>query len=360
VVKRDIISRPRQSAALPCVLASLLTCVGFGYEVSVESGNVAAGETIVVPINVDTVKGAANVGVRVAYDPQVLVLAGTEEGTLAKTLSDDFVVVKDEYAGNVSIAAFGAGNVTNNVGGTLARLSFTVRDGTKGQYSDITIADVKVGEATGVRDLTVGNAVRTSGGIVWVTEAAALAVAATTDEGENMDAASQRRVRANLRLAYQALQGKADAASRSLREAYENAKRVRVSGPKDLVSTIADMGISPAFAPAPDETGTLQLTYGTPTLEITGFNPSTGEVWFKVTPGAGNEIVSKMATGCLHVYGTDRLGEPMRFVSSVDVDLTPYLNVDTKGEGVATVDMGSHTFLKVKVESCVKTNGEIE
>ena len=54
-----------------------------------------------------------------------------------------------------------------------------------------------------------------------------------------------------------------------------------------------------------DETGTLKLTYAQPTLRITSFDAATGAVRFKVTPGDGNKIVSEIATGYIHVYGTE-------------------------------------------------------
>ena len=34
----------------------------------------------------------------------------------------------------------------------------------------------------------------------------------------------------------------------------------------------------------------------------------------------------------------------------VGFDMTPYLKEETKGEGTLTVTLGTHTFLKVKVE----------
>ena len=120
------------------------------------------------------------------------------------------------------------------------------------------------------------------------------------------------------------------------------------------------MGISPSFAPALDETGTLMLTYTMPKLEITSFDPQTGAVRFKVTPGEGNQIVSEIATGYIHVYGTDCLGAKMKYISQVGFDLTPYLKQATKGEGVLNVTLGSHTFLKIKVESVARQNGEEE
>jgi hypothetical protein len=69
-----------------------------------------------------------------------------------------------------------------------------------------------------------------------------------------------------------------------------------------------------------------------------------------VTPGEGNVIVSEIATGYLHVYGTDNLAKAMVLIDNVGYDLTPYLKEATKGEAVLNVTLGTHTFLKIKVE----------
>lgn len=83
-------------------------------------------------------------------------------------LSDDYVVVGNEREGVVSVSAFGIDNVVTSSGGTLSTLFFKVREGTAGLYSDLAISSVSVGEKTGVKDLTVGNSVRTRNGMVRV------------------------------------------------------------------------------------------------------------------------------------------------------------------------------------------------
>jgi hypothetical protein len=124
-----------------------------------------------------------------------------------------------------------------------------------------------------------------------------------------------------------------------------------VSGPQGNVGLIADMGIAPSCT----RDGTrLLASYAMPELRITQFDPKTGAVRFKVTPGAGNQIVSEIATGYIHVYGTNSLSEKMKYISQVGFDLTPYLKAETKGEGTLYVTLGTHTFLKVKIETEVK------
>ena len=86
-----------------------------------------------------------------------------------------------------------------------------------------------------------------------------------------------------------------------------------------------------------------------PTLAITSFDPATGKVGIKVTPGEGNTIVANINTGYVRVYGTDDLSQTMKLIEQVGFDMTPYLKDETKGEGTLTVTLGTHTFLKVKV-----------
>jgi hypothetical protein len=132
-----------------------------------------------------------------------------------------------------------------------------------------------------------------------------------------------------------------------------------VKGPAGTsVALISDMGLAPAFAI--DETGTLNFTYAEPKLAITSFDAATGAVGIKVTPGEGNAIVANINTGYVHVYGTDTLGEKMKYISSVGFDMSKYLKEDTKGEGVLNVTLGTHTFLKVKVETVPRKDGDSE
>ena len=141
--------------------------------------------------------------------------------------------------------------------------------------------------------------------------------------------------------------------------AHAEVTSVTVKGDAALVAIAADLGIAPQF----DVLGTeATATYRTPSLEIVAFEPQagTGRVRIKVTPGEGNAIRASLATGCVHVYGTSDLGEKMRYISGTKFDLTPYLEDATMGEAELTVALGSHTFLKVKVETTTKEEGDQE
>lgn len=139
--------------------------------------------------------------------------------------------------------------------------------------------------------------------------------------------------------------------------AYPNVKRVVVKGEGAKIPVIVDLGIVPDIAVSGD---TATVEYKSPSLTIVAFNPKTGIVRIKVTPGEGNSIRSQLVTGCIHVYGTDDLLKKMRYISQVSIDLSNYLREGTKGEADLTVTMGTHTFLKVKAETQIKNEGDTE
>ena len=428
----------------------------FGYQVSVGTYVANSGRQVTVPVMIDDVAGLSYAGATLTYDPQVLVVTKAEAGSLKDVMAEDFTTA--DTNGTITVTIFASNNVASATAGSIANITFALREGTDGQYSDIAISEVSLGEETGVKDVTYGKTVQTVNGMVRVmatsaqvsrlesaeticadtvlgtlaldtgdaiqasdnqtairvagavTASGAIAVkppvngwasgtyallstttagltftgvdgtitsetvngittyyAAVTvageiplvaeDAEEVLTAGDKNLIRANARLAFA---GKTDSASLALKALYESASRIQVAGPKGSIGVIADMGISPAFAPALDATGTLKLTYAMPQLMITSFDAQTGAVRFKVTPGEGNQIVSEIATGYIHVFGTSNLGERMRYISSVGFDLTPYLKAETKGEGVLNVTLGTHTFLKVKVENVSRQEGDRE
>ena len=440
---------------ITAVVAMAMGMSLFGYQVSVGTYVSNSGRQVTVPVMIDDVSGLAYAGATLTYDPQVLVVTKAEAGSLKSVMSDDFTAA--DTNGTISVTIFADGNVASG-SGSIANITFALRDGSDGQYSDIAVTEISLGDSSGVRDVTYGKTVNTQNGMVrvmatsadvtrlesaeticadavlgsltlaagdaiqasdnqtairiagavtasgaievkepvngWASGTYALLTTTTTgltftgvdgeitsttengittyyaavtvageipviaeDSGEMLTAGDMNLIRQNARLVFD---GKADSDSLAKKALYESAKSIKISGPKGSVGVIADMGISPAFPPALDETGTLKLTYAEPKLELTSFDPQTGAVRFKVTPGEGNQIVSEIATGYIHVYGTSDLGAKMRYISSVGFDLTPYLKSDTKGEGVLNVTLGTHTFLKVKVESTPKSEGDVE
>ena len=165
---------------------------------------------------------------------------------------------------------------------------------------------------------------------------------------ETLDATTKSQIR-NYAAAAIAKLDTTKSENAAIKTAFESGKTITVKGPSGgaSVALISDMGLAPAFAV--DATGALTMTYATPTLAITSFDPATGKVGIKVTPGEGNQIVANINTGYVHVYGTDDLNKAMKLIEQVGFDMTPYLKEETKGEGTLTVTLGTHTFLKVLV-----------
>ena len=440
--------------------AALVAAVGFGYQVSLGTYVSNAGKQVTVPVMLDSSAGLSYASATITYDPQVLVVTKTAPGSLSaltEGFNPEFDFVATDTNGTLTVSLYGFAQGAAATAGSIASVTFAVREGTAGLYSDLALTDVQLGEKSGVKDVTVGNPLTTQNGMVRVMSASAaverlenaeticadtqlgslklkngdaiqasdaqtaIAVAgAVTAEGtipvkppvngwasgkyallsttstgltfalegetgtftsevaggvttyyatlqidgevpvvcddEPLEPGTMNQIRDNAKLVFE---GKTDAASLALKAKFESAKKIDVKGPAGSIGVIADMGISPAFGEV-DETGTLHLTYAMPKLEITSFDAQTGAVRFKVTPGQGNQIVSSIATGYIHVYGTSNLAEKMKYISSVGFDLSPYLKPDTKGEGVLNVTLGTHSFLKIKVEAVQKIEGQVE
>lgn len=442
---------------LPMALMALSLVQGaYAYKVSVGTYVSNAGTVVTVPVALDSAVGLSYASATLTYDPQVLIVTKAEAGTLKTLMSEDFVAV--DTNGTLTVSIFGSTGANVESGsGTIANVTFAVRDGTEGLYSDIAVSDVELGEKTGVKDVTKGNPVNTTSGMIrvigrgadvarldaseticaatafgsleldsgdailadaaqttpiavagavsapggaiavkspvygWTSGTYALLSTTTAGlsfalegieaefttavangvttyyatvsvegeigiicEGEELDSSVKAQIRDYAGQAIAKLP-----ADSPIRAKLASGAAVNVNGADGIsVALVSDMGIAPSFAI--DEMGTLNFTYAKPTLSVTSFDPATGAVGIKVTPGEGNSIVANINTGYVHVYGAERLGEKMKYVSSVGFDMTPYLKPETKGEGVLNVTLGSHTFLKVKVETSSRQEGESE
>lgn len=336
-------------------LASFAAWGAFAYEVSVGDSTVADGESVTVSVSLDSAAGLSYASARISYDPTVLSVTKVEAGTLQTLMPEDFLA--SDRNGQVFVAIFGSSTANVVSGsGTIAEVTFTARANTRGRASDLTISKVELGEISGVKDVTFDNPLTIRSGTVRVTDVG-IVLATDADCGEGLTDEAKNRIRGHVRSVFE---GRYDPTSYAKKRLYESATRIAITGPKGLVSTIADMGLSPTFPTALDESGTLHLAYAQPGLAIVGFEPATGEVRFKVTPGEGNRIVSEIASGVIHVYGTDDLAEKMTYVSSVGFDLTPYLESGSQGEGIVILPRGTHAFLKVKIEKTPKVEGDPE
>lgn len=438
----------------------LAACVANAYQVSVGTYVSNAGKIVTVPVALDLAAGLSYASATLTYDPQVLVVVKAEAGSLKSLMAEDFVAV--DTNGSLTVSIFGSADANVLSGsGSIANVTFVVRDGTEGLYSDIAVTDVQLGEKTGVKDVTVNNPITTINGMIrvvgaeaavkrldspqtvcsgtslasltlkggdailadaaqsnpvrvlgsvvnesdviqvkaplygWLSGTYALLSTPTTGlvfalegvaasyssecvngittyyatvtiageaqiecEGETLDAETKMQIREYTRQAIAKLD-LSNPENVRVKEAFETAALIRVRGPNGTsVSLISDMGLAPALSI--DATGTLNLTYSRPRLSITSFNFLTGAVGIKVVPGEGNSIIANINTGYIHVYGASALGEKMKYISNVGFDMTPYLKEATLGEGTLYITLGTHTFLKVKVEAESKTEGEIE
>jgi hypothetical protein len=397
------------------------------------------GATVTVPVTVDDLSGVGASVVTVGYDPTVVVCLGVEAGA-ASDGKDMFYV--DTGSGQICVILSGSSQSVK--GGEIFRMRFSVRSGTAGLFSDVTLLDAQFAATDGVSDLSASNPVTVVNGMVrslatdaaaarleaafrvapqtslatltladgdglvadadgepirvsgavtaagaipvdaplggWQTGAYALLSTPTKDLTFALADASNATIRvetANGLMTYYAdvtvdgeveivaESGTLSAATRAQVKALlaselaanPGVTSVTVKGDAALVAITADLGIAPLF----DVLGTTATaTYATPTLKIIAFEPQTGRVRIKVTPGEGNAIRASLATGCVHVYGTKDLSQKMRYISGTAFDLTPYLKDATRGEADLTVALGSHTFIKVKVETTIKQEGEEE
>ena len=433
---------------LPTVLL-LVSVVSWGRTVSTGTVVTNPGATVSVPVTVDDFSGASAAVVTVDYDSTVLVCLGVDAGAAADAENMTYL---DSGNGRV-VAVFSGFAGDADAAGTarpteLMRIRFSVRDGTQGLYSDVTLADVQFGATDGVTDLSVSNpltivngmvrvmsseadvtrleeafsvwpgtslkslelgsgdgikagsaAVRVSGAVTasgavrvkeplggWQTGRYTLL--ATQTEGlafvlgdaqgaarpTEMTVVESREAGVSMYYADVVVEGSVEVVAEGWELDFDTAAQVREAcaaaikanpsvtrvvarGDSEVVPVAVDLGIAPNIAVAEAE---ISATYATPTLRITEFDPKTGRVRIKVTPGEGNAIRSALATGCIHVYGTADLAEKMRYISGTSFDLTPYLKEETKGEADLTVSMGTHTFIKVKAEKGVKAEGDLE
>lgn len=429
------------------VLCALWTALAAGtaFSRTVATGTIVAnpGATISVPVTIDDLSDMGAAVAVVGYDATVLVCLGVDNGELAGAKDMTYL-----DSGSGRLCAVFSGFKKSEGGGELMRIRFSVRDGTQGLFSDVTIQDFQCGAKDGVSDLSVKNPLATVNGMVRVlgTDAAAARLeegfvvwpktrlkTLTLSAGDRIAASDDRMaitvsgvvtasspipvvrplggwqtgryallttptdglefsfaevtnqseivsisksqsdgmttywaeaaVEGQIRISFEGGEIAAETMGQIRKALAEDltthpeVTEVVVKGDVAQIPVIVDLGISPDV----DILGTTATaTYAQPTLSITEFDPKTGRVRIKVSPGEGNAIRSALVTGCIHVYGTRDLSEKMRYISGTAFDLTPYLRADTKGEADLTVSLGTYTFIKVKAETAIKQEGEIE
>lgn len=138
-----------------------------GYEISVCRYVANENGTIDVPVYLDSAAGLAYAGVSLRFDNEVIEPVKVEAGTLRTAMAEDFAA----HAGKGYVNATIFGSMKTNVieaSGSIAVVTFAVRKGTAGRYTDIAVHDADLGDITGVRDVAAGSAIGAIHGMVRV------------------------------------------------------------------------------------------------------------------------------------------------------------------------------------------------
>ena len=130
-------------------------------------------------------------------------------------------------------------------------------------------------------------------------------------------------------------------------------KRVVVSGGEGNVLLARGLGISPAIAQTSETESTAD--FRAPTLAITDFDPATGLVKARVTPGEGNAIERELVTGVVRLRGGTAPGGATNDLAGavLSVNADGYLAPATKGEFRvdAELDLGPSAFFRIAVDA---------
>ncbi len=135
---------------------------------TVTTGTIVAnpGATVVVPVSVDDLSSVGAATLILGYDSTIAVALAVEAGTAADRGKFTYI-----DSGNGRLCAVFSGFAEGGGLGatslpTLMNVSFALRDGTQGLFSDVTLQDVQLGAKDGVSDLSVGNPLVTTNGMI--------------------------------------------------------------------------------------------------------------------------------------------------------------------------------------------------
>jgi hypothetical protein len=149
--------------ALVIVLTTLRLSAGV-YTVRVPNYQANPGTVLRVPLTLDNVAGLALIRLQLNYDPQILTLLQVSAGPLGAQF--DF---SHEAVGGSVTMDFVRTTPMGSGSGRLAVAEFLLNPGAAtNSYSDLAIARFDLGDSTGVRDVAVGQTIRTENGSVRV------------------------------------------------------------------------------------------------------------------------------------------------------------------------------------------------
>lgn len=148
---------------LIAAIVALLATTTNARTISADSIYCNDGTTVSVPVQIDDVSDAALIMLTVNYDSTIVVFQGATAGDVVD--KSEFFYASDDSGRLMTVAPK---LVKDSGGGTICHLKFHVRQGTSGQFSDITIASAQVCASDGVRDLSVDNPIQIKQGMIKV------------------------------------------------------------------------------------------------------------------------------------------------------------------------------------------------
>ncbi len=148
------------------VLSILFFCSVFARTVAVDTYVCNPGQVVSVNITVDDLADAGAATFAINYDSTIVACLGVEAGeaingakmTYADTGAGQIVLVVPEFVAQK---------------GVVARVRLLAREGTQGQFSDVTVASADFGAKDGVTDLATVNPIQVKNGMVRVVDSSA-------------------------------------------------------------------------------------------------------------------------------------------------------------------------------------------
>lgn len=134
------------------LIASLVAVAGMAAARTLSLDTIVCnpGARVIAPLTLDDAAGVASVYAQVVYDPLAATVTEVRPGALRTVFGTDFVTTTE--AGAFCLLAFGRENAKSG-SGTVAEAILSVREGSEGLVSALTLADARLDERTQTRDL---------------------------------------------------------------------------------------------------------------------------------------------------------------------------------------------------------------